>query len=145
MARKPTQHTSATPASYHREVDAAEGLIDVVRGVCDRLPEVEEKLSHGVPALFVRGKKAFVYVWWHGHHDLDFPHLWCAAPAGQQEALIACDPERFFRPPYVGHRGWIGVRLDRGVDQAELSELCEEAYRTVAPAALIQTLDESME
>jgi hypothetical protein len=145
MARKPTQHTSAASASYHREVDADEGLIDVVRGACDRLPEVEEKLSHGVPALFVRGKKAFVYVWWRGHHDLDFPHLWCAAPAGQQEALTASDPERFFRPPYVGHRGWLGVRLDRGVDEGELSELCEDAYRTVAPAALIRSLDESRE
>jgi hypothetical protein len=123
-------------------VDADEGYIDDVRRACAHLPEVEEKLSHGVPALFVRGKKAFVYVWWHGHHDLDFPHLWCAAPAGQQEALSGSEPKRFFRPPYVGHRGWLGVRLDRGMDATELSELCEDAYRAVAPAALVRRLDE---
>lgn len=92
--------------------------------------------------MFVRGKKAFVYVWWRGHHDHDFPHLWCAAPPNAQEALAASEPERFFRPPYVGHRGWVGVRLD-GIEQAELTELCEDAYRTVAPPALTRRLDEA--
>lgn len=122
-------------------MDSAEAYADDVRRACAHLPEVEERLSHGVPTLFIRGKKAFVYVWWRGHHDLDFPHLWCAAAPGQQEALISSEPERFFRPPYVGHRGWVGVRLDPRVDAAELAELCEDAYRAVAPSTLARRLD----
>ncbi len=118
-----------------------EAVVDDVRRACAHLPEVEERLSHGVPTFFVRGKKSFVTVWWRGHHDLDFPHLWCAAPPGAQQALTASEPQRFFRPPYVGHRGWVGVRLDRGIDLAELAELCEDAYRTVAPAALVRQVN----
>lgn len=120
-----------------------EAAVDDVRRACAHLPEVEERLSHGAPTFFVRGKKSFVSVWWHGHHDLDFPHLWCAAPPGAQHALTSSDPERFFRPPYVGHRGWLGVRLDRGIGAAELAELCDDAYRTVAPAPLVRRLDDA--
>jgi hypothetical protein len=100
------------------------------------LPDVEERPSHGTPAFFVRGKKGFVTVWPAGHHDDDFPHLWCAAGEGVQEQLVADRPEQFFRPPYVGHRGWLGVRLDRGGPLEELTDLCEDAYCTVAPTAL---------
>jgi hypothetical protein len=112
-----------------------------VRATCSALPEVEERLSHGARTFFVRGKKSFVMVWPAGHHDDDFPHLWCAAPLGAQEALIGSDSRRFFRPPYVGHRGWVGVRLDRGLTASELAELCVDAYRTVAPATLVRRLD----
>ena len=98
------------------------------------LPEVTEKLSHGAPAFFV--KKQFVMLWVHGHHDNHFPHLWCAAPPGVQEELIETEPERFFRPPYVGSRGWLGVRLDGSVDWAEVTSICKDAYRAVAPQKL---------
>lgn len=107
------------------------------------LPEVTERLSHGTPNWFVRDKAAFVTLWPHGHHNDGFPHLWCAAPPGEQAELIAADPERFFRPPYVGHRGWLGVRLDREIDWTEIAELCADAYRTVAPKRLLQRLDEA--
>ena len=109
--------------------------------ICLGFPEVSERLSHGTPTFFVQGKKTFVSAWIDGHHDLEFPHLWCAAPPGAQEALIASDPERFFRPPYVGHRGWIGVRMTTGVDWDEVAALCEQAYRTVAPKRLVALLD----
>jgi hypothetical protein len=102
---------------------------------------VTERLSHGAPTWFVRDKKVFVTLWETGHHDVGFPHLWCAAPAGTQAELIAADPRRFFRPPYVGHRGWLGVRLDRDPDWAEIAELCEDAYRVVAPKTLVARLD----
>lgn len=115
--------------------------VEVVRRVCLAFPEVEERPSHGTPAFFVRGKKAFVYAWGGGHHDDDFPHLWTAAPAGAQEELVEREPERFFRPAYVGHRGWIGVRLDRDLDDTELAEICREAYRTIAPPTLVKQLD----
>jgi hypothetical protein len=111
-----------------------------VRAICTAFSEVSERPSHGAPTWFVRDK-TFVTGWFNGHHDLEFPHLWCAAPAGAQQELIAADPERFFRPPYVGHRGWVGVRLDGRPDWAEIAEVCREAYRAVAPARLVKLLD----
>jgi hypothetical protein len=118
------------------------GITERVRGFCLALPEVEERLSHGAPAFFVRGRRQFVMLWPAGHHDHEFPHLWCAAPPGAQAELIAEDPERFFRPPYVGHRGWLGVRLDREPDWAEIGELCTDAYRSIAPPTLAARLTE---
>ncbi|MBB3099587.1 hypothetical protein FHR83_007294 [Actinoplanes campanulatus] len=114
-----------------------------VREICLALPEATERPSHGAPAFFVRDRPQFVMLWPGGHHDHDFPHLWCAAPPGAQQELIAADPRRFFRPPYVGHRGWLGVRLDRDPDWSEIAELCEDAFRTVAPKTLITRLDEA--
>ena len=106
---------------------------DRVRAICLSLPEATEKLTHGAPGFFVR--KQFVMLWPNGHHDRGFAHLWCAAEPGAQEALIATS-ERFFRPPYVGHRGWIGIRLDGDVDWDEVGELLEDAYRLSSrPAA----------
>jgi len=116
-------------------------LAGQVRAICLALPEVTERLSHGTPTWFVRGKNAFVTLWPHGHHDDEFPHLCCAGPPGVQQELIASEPDRFFRPPYVGGRGWIGVRLDRDLDWAEIAELCQDAYRVIAPARLVALLD----
>jgi hypothetical protein len=117
-------------------------LPERLRAIGLALPEVTERPSHGAPAFFVRDKKSFLQLWVSGHHDDDFPHLWCAAAPGAQAELVAGAPDRFFRPPYVGHRGWIGVRLDGDVDWAEIAELCEDAYRAVAPAKLVAVLDE---
>ena len=116
-------------------------LADRLRGICGVLPEVTERPSHGAPTWFVRDKKSFVTLWADGHHEDHFPHLWCAAAPGEQQALIAASPDRFFRPPYVGHRGWIGVRLDGDVDWAEISEVCADAYRATAPPKLAAQLD----
>ena len=114
-------------------------LTDQVRAICLRLPEVTERSSHGSPAFFIG--KQFVMLWADGHHDHDFPHLWCAAPVGVQEELVASSPDRYFRPPYVGARGWVGMRLDGALDWGEIAELCEEAYRVVAPSRLTALLD----
>jgi hypothetical protein len=116
-------------------------LAGPVRAICLALPEVSERLSHGAPTWFV-GKRAFVTLWAQGHHADDFPHLWCAGQPGAQDDLTRSEPGRFFRPPYVGGRGWIGVRLDRGVDWAEVAELCQDAYRAIAPARLAARLDD---
>ena len=110
------------------------------RAICTGFPGVTERLSHGAPAFFVG--KQFVSLWLHGHHDHQFPHMWCAAPPGAQDELVTTEPDRFFRPPYVGGRGWLGVRLDAVIDWDEITAICEEAYRTVAPRRLIQALDE---
>ena len=116
--------------------------LELLREICLALPEVTERPSHGTPTWFVRDKTTFVQIWLDGHHGNTFPHLWCAAPAGMQEELVDTDPVVFFRPPYVGHRGWVGVRLDRGLPWDEVDDLCREAYRTVAPAALVRRMDE---
>jgi hypothetical protein len=123
-----------------REKPVAADLARQLRGICLVLPEVTERPSHGAPTWFVRGK-AFVTLWHRGHHDHDFPHLWCAGLPGAQQELVTAEPGWFFRPPYVGHRGWIGIRLDRGLDLTELAELCQDAYRAVAPAGLVALLD----
>jgi hypothetical protein len=109
-----------------------------LRALCTALPGVTEKLSHGEPTWFVR--KAFATYADH-HHD-DVLAFWCAAAPGVQEALVARAPDRYFRPPYVGHRGWLGVRLDvPDVDWDEVAELVTDAYRQVAPKKLVALLD----
>ncbi|WP_327590086.1 MmcQ/YjbR family DNA-binding protein [Nonomuraea sp. NBC_00507] len=113
-----------------------EAALDRLRALCLALPEVTERLSHGEPTWFVRDKKTFVMFADH-HHD-DRLAFWCAAPAGAQQELVAEAPERFFRPPYVGHRGWLGVYLDvPEVDWAEVAEIVADAYRQIAPKSLI--------
>ena len=112
-----------------------------VRAICLALPHVTERLSHGTPTFFVRDRTAFVYAWVDGHHDHTFPHLWCAAGPGVQEVLTRAAPDYFFRPPYVGHRGWVGIRLDGGVGWDEVGEVCEDGFRAVAPRRLVAELD----
>jgi hypothetical protein len=74
-----------------------------------------------------------VFVTYADHHHDDRLAFWCAAPPGAQAGLVESDPVRFFVPPYVGLRGWLGVRLDVAVDWDEVARLVEEAYGTVAP------------
>ncbi len=108
-----------------------------MRELCLGLPETSERLSHGAPTFFVRGKRAFVMVLSDHHGDGRFA-IWCAAPDGMQKLLVESEPERFFVPPYVGHRGWLGVRLDRRVDWDELAGIVEDAYGEVAPPKLVE-------
>ena len=122
-------------------MDSGDDLTARLREICLALPEVTERPSHGVPTWYVRDKRSFVQLWALGHHGDDFPHLWCAGLPGAQDALTGSSPDRFFRPSYVGHRGWIGIRLDGEVDWEELAELCADAYRAVAPAKLVALLD----
>ena len=101
-----------------------------LRALCLAQPNVTERPSHGEPAWFVGGKRQFVTLADH-HHD-DRLAFWAAAPADAQEILIANDPVTYFRPPYVGHRGWIGVYLDVPIDWDEIAQRVREAYSTVA-------------
>jgi hypothetical protein len=112
-------------------------VLGQLRKICLALPETTERLSHGAPTFFVRGKRAFLMVLTDHHGDGRFA-IWCAAPEGVQHVLVEADPKRFFVPPYVGHRGWLGVRLDRGVDWNELAGIAEDAYAEVAPAKLVE-------
>jgi hypothetical protein len=108
-----------------------------LRTICLAFPETSERPSHGAPTFFVREKRSFLMVLTNHHGDGRFA-IWCAAPDGMQKMLVEADPERFFVPPYVGHRGWLGVRLDRGIHWDELAGIAEDAYAEVAPARLVE-------
>ena len=114
-----------------------ERTLERVREICLGLPETTERPSHGAPTFFVRGKRAFAMVLSDHHGDGRFA-IWCAAAEGVQQLLVEAEPERFFAPPYVGHRGWLGVRLERGrLDWNELAGILEDAYAAIAPARLV--------
>jgi hypothetical protein len=117
----------------------AKDPLEKLRQFCLALPETTERLSHGEPTWFVRGKKTFVM--YANHHHDDRLAFWCAAPSGAQDVLVTSDPQRYFVPPYVGHRGWLGVRLDVPVDWEEIADLVTDAYRMVAPKRLLTELD----
>ena len=117
--------------------DERERTLERIRELCLGLPETSERLSHGAPTFFVRGKRAFLMVLTNHHGDGRFA-VWCAAAEGMQTMLVEAEPARFFVPPYVGHRGWLGVRLDRGIDWDELAGIAEDAYAEVAPAKLVE-------
>ena len=114
-----------------------EQALERIRELCLGLPETSERASHGAPTFFVREKRSFLMVLTNHHGDGRFA-IWCAAPDGMQKMLVEADPERFFVPPYVGHRGWLGVRLDRGIHWDELTGIAEDAYADVAPAKLVE-------
>ena len=114
-----------------------ERVLERIRELCLALPETSERPSHGAPTFFVRGKRAFLMVLTDHHGDGRFA-IWCAAPDGVQTMLVEADPERYFVPPYVGHRGWLGVRLDLDLDGNELAGIVEDAYAEVAPARLVE-------
>ena len=111
-----------------------------VRAICLALPEVSERLSHGAPSWFVRGKRTLA-MFLDDHHGDGILGLWCPAFPGVQEELVETEPDRFYRPPYVGPSGWIGVRLDRAVDWAEVAAILTDSYRKVAPKTLARQLD----
>ncbi len=101
-----------------------------LRTLCLAFPDVTERLSHGAPTFFVKEKRTFV-MFLDNHHDDGRLALWCAAPSGVQSALVTHNPECYFVPPYVGYRGWVGVRLDRDLAWEEIAEVINDAYHAV--------------
>ncbi len=124
----------------HTSCMAPRDPIAEIRRICLALPEVVERPSHGAPTFFVRGKKSFA-TFWNDHHGDGRVALICAAPPGVQRQLVDEEPERFYVPAYVGHRGWIGVRIDVAVDWDEIEAIVHDAYRCVAPVTLVRQLD----
>jgi len=110
-----------------------EEQIERVRRICLSLPGTWEKISHGEPTWFV-GKKVFAMFSNNHHHD---SHVAVTVPAaiGIQEMLIRKAPRKFYSPPYVGCRGWIGIEVSR-VSDKELSLHIKEAWRLIAPKKL---------
>jgi hypothetical protein len=118
--------------------------LDRLRAICLALPGTEERLSHGEPCWFIEKGKQFVSFDDH-HHGEDRLAFWCAAPEGSQLALVESKPEQYFVPPYVGHRGWIGVRLDRKPDWGEIEDIVIDAFLTVAPKRLADQLPDRLD
>lgn len=113
--------------------EAGEEQLRRVRRICAALPETTEKLSHGEPTFFVRKK---VYVMFaNNHHNDGHIAVWIPVPQGMQPMLLRTEPQRFFLPPYVGVRGWVGIELDRMDDDDLAFHLCE-AWRLIAPKKL---------
>ena len=108
-----------------------------LRRLCLGFPEAVEVEAWGDPTYRVRNK---IFAMEKGRGT----EVWCKAAPGAQEALTGSDPDRFFVPPYVGSKGWIGVRLGAvGNPPAweELGELIEDSYRLIAPKRLLAALD----
>jgi hypothetical protein len=119
-----------------------DAVLKRIRAICTSFPEVSERLSHGSPSFFIRGKKTLC-MFVDDHHGDGILGVWCPAFPGVQEEMVAAEPDRFFRPPYVGPSGWLGVRLDRDVDWDEVREILADSYRKVAPKSLVRLLDGS--
>jgi hypothetical protein len=112
--------------------------VERLRAICLALPETSEKVAWGEPTWRVKGK-LFAQLDNH-HHGADHLAVWLPAPLGEQESLVFLDPQRFFRPPYVGPRGWVGVRIDRSPDWKLITSLVTQAYREVAPPRLRESV-----
>lgn len=127
-----TQRGGRQPAAKAAGVKAAADPIGRLRAICLALPDTSEKVAWGEPTWRVRGR-LFAQLDNH-HHGADHLAVWLPAPLGEQEALVKADPARFFRPPYVGIRGWVGVRIDGRPSWTQVAALVEQACRHVAPA-----------
>ena len=123
----------------NRKPDEGEKQLERVRRFCLSLPETWEKISHGEPTFFV-GKKVFAMCSNNHHND---GHIAVTIPTaiGIQAMLIERSPEKFYRPPYVGVRGWVGVELNKVSDQ-ELSFHIHEAWRLIAPRKLQEAVSQ---
>jgi phosphoribosylglycinamide formyltransferase-1 len=113
------------------EVDALERLSEI----CLALPEAEREQRTRHARFSVRGKKFAYFL--DDHHGDGILSVCCRAAPGENAALVASDPERFYLPAYIAHRGWVALRLDREpLDWSEVAELVVDSYRLVAPKRL---------
>jgi hypothetical protein len=112
-------------------------VLDHLRTICLALPAATEQETWGDPTFRVRDKIFAMRKCGDGRIS-----IWCKAPPGAQEVLVGADPERYFVPPYVGHRGWIGIRLDLAdVEWDDVADLIADSYRLTAPKRLLAQLD----
>lgn len=104
------------------------------------LPDATEKEAWGDPTWRVRDR---IFAMQKGNVEGGRPSVWLKAPEGEQAALVGSEADVFFVPPYVGHKGWVGVWLDTpAVDWDELADLIEDSYRLIAPKRLSARLDQ---
>src|SRR5262249_28962637 len=106
-----------------------------LRALCLALPEAEEREAWGDSTYRVRDKIFAMEKRGDGRIS-----VWFKAPPGSQQILVGADPERFFAPPYVGPKGWVGMRLDNKPDWKEVEAMITRSYRLVAPKKLADKL-----
>ncbi len=111
--------------------------LDRLREICLTLPEAIERETWEIPTFRVREK---IFCMYPSHED--GAAIWCKAPAGSQAILVGADPARFFVPPYVGHKGWVGMMLTKRVDWREVAVVVERSYRLTAPKKLLRGISE---
>jgi hypothetical protein len=121
---QPSEGASLTPAQ-------AKATLQRVRRICLALPDTTEKIAWGSPTFRVRNKLFVMFL--NNHHGDGRVAIWCNAPSGAQQTLVNAEPRHYFVPPYVGPGGWLGVRLDQGIDWSIVGSLLAEAYAQVAP------------
>jgi predicted DNA-binding protein (MmcQ/YjbR family) len=131
--------TSTHPVKRLTAKDAA--LAEKLRKICLALPEANEKMSHGEPTWFAGKGKVFAMLDNH-HHGAAHLSVWLPQPRGMSEQLIESDSEGFFKPPYVGPKGWVGVVLDTKPDWKRIAELVRTSYLFVAGPKLRKLLGE---
>jgi len=111
-----------------------EKQLERVRRICIALPETTERLSHGEPTFFVNNRVFVMFA--NNHHNDGHMAVWLPVPSGFQVALIESDPEIYFKPPYVGTRGWIGIELGR-IHDRDLIFHIQTAWELIAPKRLL--------
>ena len=133
--KRPVPTKPEIKSSPSERVQDDEPLIERLRALCLSYPEALEKRSHGEPTWFAGKGKVFAMLDNH-HHGAEHLSVWLPQPAGVQHARLEEDPARYFKPPYVGVKGWLGVVLDGDTDWSELAKMLREAYLVVATAKL---------
>jgi hypothetical protein len=113
----------------------SETPLDRVRRIALALPEAAEQEAWGAPTFRVKKKLFAMFASAGNHHGGGTDSLWCNAPLGVQEMMVRGEPEKFFVPPYVGPKGWVGVNIER-VEDDELRELLVQSYCMIAPKKL---------
>ena len=108
--------------------------LERVRRICSTLPETTERLSHGEPTFFVHNKVFVMFA--DNHHNDGHIAVWLPVPSGFQVTLIETAPEIYFKPPYVGVRGWVGIELDR-ISDKDLTYHIQVAWELIAPKRLV--------
>jgi hypothetical protein len=132
-AKKKAKPKKASAWSSHPIMPTApenEKLLAKLRTIALAMPATDEAINHGRPCFRVREKTFVMFL--DNHHRDGRVAIWCKAPPGAQSMIVEGDPERFFVPPYVGPKGWIGARLDRKPDWAAIRALVEESYAMTA-------------
>lgn len=114
--------------------------LERVRRICLALPETTERLSHGEPTFFVKEKVFVMFA--EDHHNDGRIAVWLPVPPGFQAALIESDPKAYFKPPYVGVRGWVGIELEHIRDQDLIFHI-QTAWELIAPKRLVSQVKQS--
>ena len=117
----------------------ATAALEQLRAAALALPEADEKLSHGMPAFFIQKGKMFAYFWHHHHGDDVTAAIVKTSGIEEQAMLIEMEPDLYYRPPYFGPSGWVGIHLDRpDTDWDRVADRVAISWELVAPRRLLE-------